>query len=190
MLCQNCHKNSATVHVTEIVPVVAVESEGNPAPSAAPTPSQPGPAQVYEQHLCELCAQSMKLPEHPAAKKSVADIWKLLQLSALQNRRQRRQGTLACKGCEMTLEDFRRKGRMGCPRCYETFGEQVGELLERVHGASRHVGRLPGVSPEAVERQQRLAELKLRLEVAVREEDYEGAAKLRDEIRRQDGTPA
>jgi protein arginine kinase activator len=182
MLCQNCHKNSATVHVTEIVPAVAVESEG--APAAAPWGAGPAPTQVHEQHLCELCAQSMKLPEHASSKKSMADIWKLLQLSALQNRKQRRQNTLACKPCGMTLEDFRRKGRLGCPECYRTFGEQVEELLERVHGARRHLGRIPGVSNEDVERMQRLAELRQRLDVAVREEDYEGAAGLRDQIRR------
>ena len=186
MLCQNCHKNSATVHVTEISPAVAVESDGlqNPAVSG------PMPTQVHEQHLCELCAQSMKLPEHPASKKSMADIWKLLQLSALQNRKQRRQATtLACKPCGMTLEEFRRKGRLGCHECYKTFGEQVDELLERVHGARRHLGRIPGVSNEDVERIQRLAELKQRLDVAVREEDYEGAAGLRDQIRQLE-TPA
>lgn len=184
MLCQNCHKNDATVHVTEIVPALATETEGAPD---TPTPTSPEAAQVHEQHLCELCSQSMNLPENGAFKKSGASIWKLLHLSALQNRRQGRRSTLACKSCGMTLEEFRRKGRLGCPECYATFGEQVEELLERVHGARRHVGRVPGVSPVDVERLQRLAELKQRLEVAVREEDYEGAANLRDRIRRIEG---
>ena len=177
MLCQNCHKNSATVHVTEIVPVAS------PDPAAPVHEAVPGAGQIYEQHLCELCAQSMKLPQKAAVKKSMADIWKLLQLSAQQNRQQRQRHTLACKECGMTLDEFRRKGRLGCPDCYTTFGEQVGELLERVHGARRHQGRLPGVSNEDVDRLQRLADLRHRLDSAVREEDYEAAARLRDEIR-------
>ncbi len=177
MLCQKCHENSATVHVTEIVPAVtASQASSNGASGAAP-------AQVFEQHLCELCAQTMKLPEKPASKKSMADIWKLLQLSAQQNRQQRRQRTVTCKPCGMTLEEFRRKGRLGCPECYQSFGEQVGELLERVHGSRQHLGRVPGVSNVDVDRMQRLADLRQRLDVAVREEDYEGAAGLRDQIR-------
>jgi protein arginine kinase activator len=82
----------------------------------------------------------------------------------------------------MDLDDFRRRGRLGCPTCYETFQAQVGELLERVHGARSHVGRVPGVSDEELERLQALADLRQRLDLAVREEDYENAARLRDEI--------
>jgi protein arginine kinase activator len=177
MLCQKCHENSATVHVTEIVPTAAAPK----APTTGPVTAAPD--QVFEQHLCELCAQSMKLPEKPASKKSMADIWKLLQLSAQQNRQHRRQRAVTCKPCGMTLEEFRRKGRLGCPECYSSFGEQVSELLERVHGSRQHLGRVPGVSHEDVDRMQRLADLRQRLDVAVREEDYEVAAGLRDEIR-------
>jgi hypothetical protein len=43
----------------------------------------------------------------------------------------------------MTLRDFRQRGRLGCPKDYEIFGAQLRDLLERIHGAARHVGRSP-----------------------------------------------
>jgi protein arginine kinase activator len=179
MICQTCQKNAATVHVTEILPADA----SNGAPSG--TKSGKGGAQgttrrVAEQHLCEICAQTLDLPHVPVLKKTVSDIWKLLQLSAQQTRR-RPEPT--CAGCGTTLDQFRRRGRLGCARCYEAFAEQVGELLERVHGARAHVGRVPGQSAEELNRRQRMLDLKQRLEVAIRDEAYESAAKLRDELR-------
>jgi protein arginine kinase activator len=90
----------------------------------------------------------------------------------------------------MDLEEFRRRGRLGCPKCYEVFKAPVGELLERVHGARQHVGRLPGVSDGELERMQSLAELRQKLEVAIREEAYENAARLRDEIQQLEAQAA
>ena len=116
---------------------------------------------------------------HVALKKTVADIWKLLQIS----NQTRRRSDVACKGCELTLEEFRKRGRLGCPHCYEAFGAQIGELLERVHGARAHVGRLPGTSPGEARRMQHMSELQQRLEVAIRDEAYESAAELRDKIK-------
>jgi len=169
MICQNCHKNLATVHVTEIVEIQ--ESDGQAQKSAK---------EVSEQHLCEICAQTMDLPHTPASEhKTMADIWKLLQRSAQQNRQ---ASGIVCPDCGMTLEEFRSKGRLGCPKDYEVFSAHVGGLLERVHGARRHVGRLPGVSDEELERMNAIDALEHDLEAAIREEAYERAARLRDEI--------
>ncbi|MBL8861351.1 MAG: UvrB/UvrC motif-containing protein [Planctomycetes bacterium] len=176
MICQNCLKNAATVHVTEVSP------EG-PAPETAPVPG------FQEQHLCEVCAQSLDLPHAPSLQKAQIDIWKLLQLTAKPTRR---KGGPTCAGCGLHLEEFRRKGRLGCPHCYEAFAAHLAEVFERVHGARQHVGRLPGsdakaASPEVdeveLERERRLVDLRQKLEIAIREEAYENAARLRDELR-------
>ncbi len=175
MICQNCQKNPATVHVTEI-------EEPSPAPPAAETEpgSQQATPQVHEQHLCEICAQTMDLPHMPAVKKTMADIWKLLQISAQQTRK---KGGPVCPDCGMTLEEFRKKGRLGCAKDYEVFQAHILELLERVHGSRVHVGRIPGTSEAEVERQRRMHALRHELEVAIREEAYESAARLRDELK-------
>jgi protein arginine kinase activator len=159
-LCEYCNKSEATVHVTEI-------------------DHKDGVQQTRERHLCEVCAQGLELPHGGSTKKTMADIWKLLQVSATK---MKRVPSVTCPECGMTLEEFRRRGRLGCPKDYEVFAEAIGALLERVQGAREHIGRLPGVDDAAVARLQRMAELKRELDTAVGEEAYEEAARLRDEI--------
>jgi protein arginine kinase activator len=171
MICQHCLKNAASVHVTEIVHETAL---GGTAESAAPQKKA-----VSEQHLCDVCAQSLDLPHSAATKKSQADIWKLLQLS----QQSRKKSGQTCTSCGMTLDEFRKKGRLGCAKDYEVFAAHIGDLLERVHGARTHVGRVPGSSEADLERMKRLIELRTRLDVAIREEAYESAARLRDELK-------
>lgn len=92
-----------------------------------------------------------------------------------------RTGTQRCPECGITLRDFRQKGRLGCPRDYEVFGDHVRALLEKVHGAVKHVGRGPGESGGEQARRE-LDGLKAKLQLAVGAEDYEEAAHLRDRI--------
>ena len=178
MLCQSCKQNPATVHVTEIdhtcLPTADAPAKGEPAPVNESVPIH----KVREQHLCEACAAAAKLP-HSAAK-GVAEIWKLLQASSTRGKR---ESGVACPECGMSLMEFRQKGRLGCPKDYEVFGAQLHDLLERIHGSARHVGRVPGVDEAAVQRLQRVSQLQHQLESAIRDEAYESAAKLRDELR-------
>ena len=169
MICQICQKNHASVHVTEIV-----EASGEDGAAKA------GQKEVHERHLCESCASSVDLPHAPLLKKSPADIWKLLQVSAQQTKR---RPSPACPDCGMSLDEFRKKGRLGCARDYEVFKNHIGDLLERVHGARSHVGRVPGTSEADSLRSQRLSTLKQQLDEAVKAEAYENAARLRDEIK-------
>jgi protein arginine kinase activator len=83
----------------------------------------------------------------------------------------------------MTLAEFRQRGRLGCPRDYEVFMPQLRDLLERIHGATRHSGRVPGLDDQKMERLQRVNELQRQLEAAIREEAYETAAELRDQLK-------
>lgn len=167
MICQNCLKNAASVHVTEIVEV---------AESAGVAPAR----NVQEQHLCEMCAQSMDLPHSPSSKQTMADIWKLLQISSQQTRK---KGGPVCSDCGMSLEEFRKKGRLGCAKDYEVFKNHIGELLERVHGARSHVGRVPASEALETPTPDPVNTLRRRLEAAIRDEAYESAARLRDEIK-------
>ena len=83
----------------------------------------------------------------------------------------------------MTLMEFRQKGRLGCPKDYEIFTGQLRDLLERIHGATRHTGRLPGLDDDALAQRNRVSELQQKLADAIREEAYEDAAQLRDELK-------
>ncbi len=166
MICQACQKNLATVHVTEII------SGGNGNGTGSP--------EILDKHICPACAQQMDLPHMQVVSKKMADIWKLLQQSS---RKTRREASLTCPECGMTLGEFRSKGRLGCPKDYEIFREHLDALLVRMHNADSHVGRGPGVDEFELERMQRINRLREKLEEAVRSEAYESAARLRDELK-------
>lgn len=163
--CENCQKRTATVTVIEIPP----RSEGEETPS------------TRQQQLCEECAQSKDLPHAPVPKKGISDIWKLLQTSG-QLAKAKEKAEASCPDCGMSRQELRNRGRIGCARDYEIFADDITEILERVHGSSRHEGRIPGVSSEELERMQAISSLKRDLMEAIRQEAYENAARIRDEL--------
>lgn len=127
MKCQVCQHHPVSFHVTEVTEV---------------DPNLPDPHQQIEQrHLCQDCARQLNLPHLQVVKTQQLDIWKLLQQSA---RAQQQATQLTCPDCGMTLNEFRTKGRLGCPRDYEIFREHLDPLIERIHNAKHHHGRGPG----------------------------------------------
>ena len=89
-----------------------------------------------------------------------------------------------CSFCGLTFDGFRQTGRLGCPHCYETFSGHLPRLLRRIHGSTKHVGKiyLPP-DPTASDMEKRLEGLRRKLERAVQSEDFERAAEIRDQIR-------
>lgn len=92
---------------------------------------------------------------------------------------------LACDTCGLTFSEFREHTLLGCPNCYNAFDAQLGPLLERAHdGGANHVGKIPRRAGSGQDRQEQLMQLRQRLDDAVAREDYELAARLRDDIHR------
>ncbi len=88
-----------------------------------------------------------------------------------------------CDQCDLDYSDFRSTGRLGCPHCYDAFAEALDPLLEKIHGQRHHVGKTPGESPaEDRSRDRKLVDLRRRLQALVRDEKYEEAALVRDEL--------
>ena len=90
-----------------------------------------------------------------------------------------------CPTCGMTESELRRTGRVGCPDCYNTFSDILNPYVQKIHGATRHIGAAPA-APEQPKADP-IAELKAQLKATVENEEYEQAARLRDEIRRMEG---
>lgn len=88
----------------------------------------------------------------------------------------------ACAACGFTLDDLKRVRRFGCAACYETFREEVDGMLRGLHKGRSHVGKVPSGQMERHQRNQRLEQLRSRLDQAIATENYEEAAGLRDEI--------
>lgn len=89
-----------------------------------------------------------------------------------------------CPVCGMTFREFARNGMAGCPACYETFAEELKPTISRVHGHSTHSGRVPMRLREKYDTAKRIAELEAERDSAVKAENYERAAELRDELKK------
>lgn len=107
-----------------------------------------------------------------------------------------------CAGCGTTYAAFKESGLLGCPACYDAFADRLGPLIERAHeGGCHHVGKFPRRALKDIramgdtervetllgdirEREERLESIRKSLAKAVRDEDYERAAMLRDELSR------
>ena len=104
--------------------------------------------------------------------------------------------SLACDSCGMTFEDFMNTGKFGCTNCYDTFESKIDPILKNIQGSNRHVGRLGKINAETnlkeaegneknANKERKITEkdkLEEELHLAIKEERYEDAAKIRDKI--------
>lgn len=156
IICMVCKTNMATVHLTDLL-------------------------NKTEVHLCEECAQKQGAATQNSLLPDILATIQSATSSADQD-----AASLKCAKCGMTYAEFRRTGRLGCARDYEVFREALLPLIERIHGAREHMGRVPQSSPEQARRSSEVVALRRKLEAAIRAEDYERAAQVRDQLRKLD----
>ena len=89
----------------------------------------------------------------------------------------------ACPQCGATFADIRREGKVCCPACYAAFAAELEPTLRSLHGNVTHTGRAPAKRRAIQSKQTKLKDLREKLQAAVASEQYEEAARLRDEIR-------
>jgi protein arginine kinase activator len=159
MQCQECGKRPATLHFTKIV-------NGDKT----------------ELHICESCARDKG--EFIPGTQSGFSIHNLL--SGLLDFNQ--PGTMnspavRCDTCGMTYAQFSKIGRFGCSHCYEYFGDRLDPLLKRVHGNTIHAGKIPKRAGGKVKTRREIDRLKRELQGRIEREDFEAAARIRDQIR-------
>ena len=88
-----------------------------------------------------------------------------------------------CKSCGASFRDISATGKVGCPDCYTQFYSRLLPSLQRIHGKSRHVGKVPSTASADAKLEHKLESLKKQLSDAVGAEEYEKAAQLRDRIK-------
>lgn len=184
MLCDNCKKREANVMYSENI---------NGAKK--------------ELHLCEECSEKLGIG------KMDFDISK--DLSNLFGNFMEGFATpefmplfehmkdIQCEQCGFTFDDIVETGKLGCGKCYETFEEKLEPILKRIQGNTRHIGRIGKISSNeikgSVDKNQKeetkndnenqkseVESLQEQLKQAIKEERYEDAAKIRDEIKKRE----
>lgn len=133
-----------------------------------------------EVHLCAEHALAAGLAV-PAAQ-PVAEVLMHIAKSK-QGDPARTRALASCTGCGVSFTEFRKTGTLGCPGCYDSFQPMLGQVIERAQaGGAAHVGRAPKAAAEVELRRVRREKLMRELETAVTAEQYERAARLRDEL--------
>jgi protein arginine kinase activator len=161
MFCEN----PATVHLTDIVN-----------------------KKKREAHLCEKCARERNLlPEQPGPQINLKALLNLM-ISPFQPPA---SGAgiavheMACPACGQTFAAFKAEGRFGCAHDYDAFEGVLEPLLERIHRATAHAGKIPS-STRVAAKTAKIEDLRSQMKAAVEVEDYEQAARLRDLIRKME----
>ena len=159
MLCSICKEKPATVHLTQIV--------GD---------------KMQKLDLCEECAKAKGINDPTSFSLGDADV--LFGLGASQEIEQAAGGVaLKCPRCGFSQADFKKSGRLGCPECYNTFAEGLGNLIKTMHKGTQHIGKAPEALRQSRDLSDRLKTLQKKLAKAIESEDFEQAAVLRDEIK-------
>ena len=181
MLCDNCRENKATVRYTEII-------NGN----------------KREMMLCEECSRklginkmSLKLPIDFSS--FFGDFLSEYEKNDLLPLFSENPNMLKCKTCNMTYKDFLNTGKLGCADCYDTFEDEIDQILRRVQGSSEYLGRKGSfetidenkekpkiIKKEKNDKKREIDELQRKLKDAIKDERYEDAAKIRDEIKEKE----
>ena len=169
-LCEICHKNDSTLTYIEIV-----EDKKRIV------------------HICEDCAQKQGLhdpkiiaesPEQPVKK---TDYTIDLLIKAIDQKLHNKTDVKICSYCKWSFNDFKKKGKFGCPECYHSFWAEIEPLIKELQHDIRHTGKNPikltiadmNIKDTFVDR---INHLKEELKLAVETESFERAAELRDLI--------
>ena len=159
MICEVCGEKPAKLHVTQI-------QGGKPV----------------SVHLCHDCAKKKGM----GTSFSLTDLLSgLLEQENASPVSEKETSIVTCRGCGQSFSTFRETGRLGCSLCYTTFEENLLQLVGKIQKSDRHMGKFPkkGRQDSIINLENELREFRRKLNMAVQQEEFETAARLRDQIR-------
>ena len=158
VLCEECKTNEASYTISVMVG-----------------------GEITTRHLCGDCMAKMNMDIASGNIKSLLST--ILSAITGDTAPGSAEKDVTCPRCGMTLSEFTRTGHLGCPKCYEAFREQLQPMLLQIHGRVQHAGRQPLSTAEEQRKRSATEQLQRQMDQAVALEDFETAAKLRDQIR-------
>lgn len=161
MMCEDCGKKPSTFHMTEIIN-----------------------GKSKEINLCEDCAsKNEEFAFNPSF--TIQNLLAgLLDIPSEKEIKTDKIDDITCESCGTTYEEFKRKGKFGCSKCYDSFRVQLEPLLKKIHGHDTHVGKIPKRTGGKIKIKKDISSLKSNLQAAIVNEEFEEAAVLRDEIKK------
>jgi len=153
MLCEKCQSREATVFLTQIIN-----------------------GQMQKADLCEKCAREAGVTQTGAV--SLTNL--LLKGTGIDC--QSEEGP-SCPACGFTRQNLGKTGRLGCPVCYDTFGKTIEEAVGGMQRGPRHIGKVPRRLMGEITAARERGQVEKALGEAIRAEQYEEAARLRDRLR-------
>lgn len=153
--CDKCKKRPATIHLTDLV-------------------------HKSETHLCPECYQEQEAASNaaPSPKNPFAELLE----SLAGNKARKEKKTKICPNCGRSLEEFQELGRFGCAEDYKAFREELLPLLQKIHGATSHLGKVPSHAGPEMSRRKEQRALQQALKQAIARENYLEAAQIRDQL--------
>ncbi len=163
MLCEKCSQREATTHIQQTIN-----------------------GKTTVRHLCSGCADEAGLDNlFGGFHFGIGDLFGgLLGTPATQPLPAVER--VVCPRCHSDLKTIIDTGKIGCADCYTAFRNQLMPTVERLHGKSQHCGKLPRSAGETVRKQAKLRQLQKKLNQAIEAQEFEDAARYRDEIKQLD----
>ena len=156
MLCQSCEKRQASTHIKTILN-----------------------GELKEFNLCSECAA--KLGYGSFFTNFGFDIDKLF--GSFMDSPDIRKKAKRCQFCGSSFEEIAKSGKVGCAHCYEEFYDELLPSIQRIHGRTNHTGKLARSAGTEVKVRDEIAKCKAELEDAIKTQEFEKAAELRDKIK-------
>ena len=168
MQCTQCGEREAVVQLTQIAN-----------------------EEVVHLHLCERCAAEKGVETVGGMGKTpIGSFLASMGSATLAGGGELTSPEATCAACGATIADFKQSGRLGCPECWHAFERPLRELVRRLHGSSRHIGRRSAPTGPGLETAPGLrregptaADVRSQLRLAVEAENFELAAELRDRLK-------
>lgn len=169
MLCEKCNLKQATVHMQQIV-------NGT----------------KKEMHLCQDCSVQVPL-DSPISIEALFNglLGSFLGMPTGESVKTGKPGCYRsniryepCHTCGMTFESFQTDGgKLGCANCYKAFTRELMTILKNVQASIKHEGKFPQKFGKEMFHKKEANRLRGLMRKAIDEENFEEAARLRDEIK-------
>lgn len=172
MLCQKCHKKTASVFISSIIN-----------------------GQETRMYLCNDCAKDYPLfkfnSQDPFSIKDVMEKFDISEGDSIDTKKENllaidkdcEEKEIICPNCYSTYDEYRQTGKVGCSKCYEVFEKQLKPILRNIYGYEEYIGKSPKKDNSHIYTSKEMRVLKEDLNRAVEQEEYEKAADIRDKIK-------